>query len=170
MKQLSELERIEKAKADWNRTKNSKQSSIAANKKFKKNHTAKKHKAQKSERKPIEVYSCKCGNNIDMYNKKEEVKCYKCNSFYERNTEGRWITKKEAQEEREPLEILSCDCGNNIDMYVKKDKVKCYKCNCYHRKNEEGDWEKDSESNVVTMGDILIKVKNEKVPLNKLVV
>lgn len=45
---------------------------------------------QKYKSKPLlEIIRCNCGNDIRMFNKKDEVKCFKCNSMWRRE-KGRW--------------------------------------------------------------------------------
>lgn len=51
-----------------------------------------KFKQQQKEfrkREPIERIRCGCGNTIRLFNKKTEVKCFRCNSFWEKK-EGKW--------------------------------------------------------------------------------
>lgn len=50
----------------------------------------KKAKVQKQKRSIRQVLKCDCGNVINMYNTKKQVKCYKCDHFWDKTKEGKW--------------------------------------------------------------------------------
>lgn len=97
MKQLSELERIDRAKQSWEDRKKAgkgKKGFNAMSKKFKSDYKHKQTKAKKEERQPVELLTCSCGNTIRMFNKQEEVKCFRCN-FWWRKDNGKWAKDRD---------------------------------------------------------------------------
>ena len=162
MSEITELERIERAKQSWNEQKKQGRSIKkfnAMNKRFSTNYKNKRTKFKKQERKPLEILKCTCGNPIRMFNKQDKIKCFRCNGEWNR------VDEKWAKVPRKPLEVIECDCGNKIKLFNKHEGVKCFKCNGFHDKINDV-WVKDTKFETqrdgMTLGDILVKIKKRK--------
>ena len=90
---MGELERIEVAKAKWEAKQNMRSYSHRQRQKY-----------EKQSKELLEVIKCSCGNEIRMFNQKTEVKCFKCNHFWLKNSVGKW-EKEEMKAPRNALTI-----------------------------------------------------------------